>query len=250
MGTTDSVVEIESLERGLLNGDDEMEVLYTASFEDMEEKFVKYQTTQWVLYSLLFVLAWGLGFFMLLYLPVRRYILRKDVRSRKLYVTPNSIVYKVTRPVSFPCFGVTKKEKYVLLPAVADIVIEQGYLQSFFGVHSIRIENAGVRRPPNDDLQIVGIANPSSFRKAVLAQLANMRTEAFSRQLSAIDDAPTLKAGHPRSFGLSPSKSIKHDAVPPSELVLLQKLEEFGTSVKRLQTLLEEHQSEASEPVD
>jgi len=40
-----------------------------------------------------------------------------------------------------------------------------GYLQSFFGVHSIRIENAGVRRPSNDDLQIVGVANPSAFRK-------------------------------------------------------------------------------------
>lgn len=44
-------------------------------------------------------------------------------------------------------------------------LLSSGYLQSFFSVHSIRIENAGVRRPRNHDLQIVGIANPSAFRK-------------------------------------------------------------------------------------
>lgn len=33
---------------------------------------------------------------------------------------------QVTRPVPFPCFGVLKKEKHVLLPSVRDIVIEQG----------------------------------------------------------------------------------------------------------------------------
>lgn len=104
MGTGDEVVEIESLERSLLpesvTGEQESEavdepVLYAASFGEMEEEFVKYQTAQWVLYSLVLVLAWGIGLFMLLYIPVRRYILRKDIRSRKLYLTPNSIVYKV-----------------------------------------------------------------------------------------------------------------------------------------------------------
>lgn len=33
---------------------------------------------------------------------------------------------QVTRPVAFPCFGVLKKEKHILLPSVADVVIEQG----------------------------------------------------------------------------------------------------------------------------
>ena len=36
------------------------------------------------------------------------------------------ILIQVIRPVPFPCFGVLKKEKHVLLPSVADIVIEQG----------------------------------------------------------------------------------------------------------------------------
>ena len=105
MGTVDEVVEIDSLERGLLSESrgggsgqseaDDDTVLYTASFDEMEEKFVKYQTAQWVMYSLLLILAWGFGLVMLLYLPVRRYILRKDIQSRKLFLTPNAIVYKV-----------------------------------------------------------------------------------------------------------------------------------------------------------
>lgn len=104
MGTGDEVVEIESLERSLLpqsvteeneTGAEDEPVLYTASFRETEEDFVKYQTAQWVLLSLVLVAAFGIGFFMLLYIPVRRYILRKDIRSRKLYLTPNSIVYKV-----------------------------------------------------------------------------------------------------------------------------------------------------------
>lgn len=109
MGSGSEVVEIDSLERGLLLSTptssqiqvgaeaeaEEEPVLYAASFEEMEENFVKYQTAQWVVYSLLLILAWGIGLFMLLYVPVRRYILREDIRSRKLFLTPNSIVYKV-----------------------------------------------------------------------------------------------------------------------------------------------------------
>lgn len=99
MGSGDEDVEIDSLERGLLS-DDEEPVLYTASFQEKEDNFVKYQTAQWVMYSLLLILAWGIGIFMLLYLPVRRYILRKDIRSRKLYLTPNAIVYKVITTIT------------------------------------------------------------------------------------------------------------------------------------------------------
>ena len=92
-------------ERGLLSkpgscdedsGSEDETILYTASFQEMEDNFVKYQTAQWVLYLLLLILAWGFGLLMLLYLPVCRHILRKDIQSRKLYVTPNAIVYKVT----------------------------------------------------------------------------------------------------------------------------------------------------------
>lgn len=114
MEDKDGLSEIERLERGLLldrgpdseptghddqiDGDeDQQPPLYTASFGETEENFVKYQTARWVLYSLLLILAWGIGLFMLMYLPLRRYILRRDIRSRRLYVTADAIVYKVIR---------------------------------------------------------------------------------------------------------------------------------------------------------
>lgn len=95
--TMDEVVEIDTLEKNLLeeNEGNEEEVLYAASFQEMEKNFIKYQTVQWILYSLLLILAWGIGLLMLLYVPVRRFILRKDIRSRSLYLTSNAIVYKV-----------------------------------------------------------------------------------------------------------------------------------------------------------
>ncbi|CAL5184678.1 unnamed protein product [Lathyrus oleraceus] len=232
----EEVVEIESLEKSLLednDGNEEESVLYEASFKEMEENFVKYQTVQWVLYSLLLILAWGIGLLMLLYIPIRRFILRKDIRSRSLYLTPNAIVYKVTRPVPFPCFGVLHKEKHVLLHSVADIVVEQGYLQSLFGVYSVRIENVGVRRPPSDDVKILGIANPNDFRKAVMMRLSNIRNEIVSRQSSTLEDS-------------SHRMSLRYDSTHSRELLLLQKLEEVGSSVKRMQTLFEEQQSQTS----
>ncbi|XP_045827307.1 uncharacterized protein LOC123919433 [Trifolium pratense] len=229
MKKMEEVVEIDTLEKSLLenNDEEEEEVLYAASFREMEKNFVKYQTVQWVLYSVLLILAWGIGLLMLIYIPIRRFILRKDIRSRTLYLTPNAIVYKVTRPVPFPCFGVLHKEKHVLLHSVADVVVEQGYLQSLFGVYSLRIENVGVRRPPSDDVKILGVANPNAFRKAVMMRLSNIRNEIVSRQVATLEDA-------------------SHSG----EMLLLQKLEEIGSSVKRMQTLLEEQQSQATESID
>ncbi|KAK4391901.1 hypothetical protein Sango_1967900 [Sesamum angolense] len=244
---------IDQLERGLLldGGEDEGPTLYAASFFEAEENFVKYQTVRWVLCSLALVLAWGIGLFMLIYLPVRRYILRKDIRSRKLYVTPNAIVYKVRRPVPFPCFGVLKREKHILLPSVADVVIEQGYLQSRFGVYSVRIENIGVRRPPSDDVQIQGVANPHAFREAVLMRLSNMRGEVFSRQVSTVEDVSTPRIGHSAVASMSPSVSLRHDSLPhPGEVAILQKLEEVGSSVKRVQTLIQEQNLQTQELAD
>ncbi|RXH74837.1 hypothetical protein DVH24_029558 [Malus domestica] len=219
MATGNDVVEIDSLEKGLLSetateAEAEEAVLYSASFQEMEENFVKYQTAQWLLYSALLILAWGVGIFMLLYLPVRRHILRKDIRSRKLYLTPNAIVYKYAKPVPFPIFGVLKKEKHVLLPSVADVVIEQGYLRSLFGVYSLRIEHA------------------------VLMRLASMTNEVFTRQVSTLEDIPNLKLQG------SPSKSLRY-----GDLTLLQKLEEVGSSVKRVQTILEEQHPQTVEPI-
>lgn len=252
MSSEDEVVDVDSLEKGLLEGNvlkeyseaDGETILYTASFDESEDNYVKYQTAQWVLYSLVLILAWGIGLLMLLYLPIRRYILWKDFRSRKLYVTPDAIVYKVTRPVAFPCFGVLKKEKHILLPSVADIVIEQGYLQSLFGIYSVRIENAGVRKPASDDVQIHGIAHPREFRKAVLRHLPNMKSS--SKQALIKEDLPVLNSAI-SSIQTNCSSSLQHHTLLSPGEQILQKLEEVGSSVKRVKMLIEK-QAQTSEP--
>ncbi|KAE8675980.1 hypothetical protein F3Y22_tig00111640pilonHSYRG00216 [Hibiscus syriacus] len=91
------------------------------------------------------------------------------------------------------------------------------------------------------------MVNPNAFRKAVLTRLSNMRTEVFSRQVSAIEDAPNLRILSPSAW----RSPLKHDAIPTSgDLALLQKLEEVGSSVKRVQSLIEEQHSQASETAD
>lgn len=106
MGHTDGLSELRSSKDQLL-ADPEMEleddeeaayseqIVYAASFEELARNHIKYDTIIWFSISLLLVLAWGVGIFMLIYLPIRRYVLQKDISSRKLYVTPSEIVYKV-----------------------------------------------------------------------------------------------------------------------------------------------------------
>uniref|UniRef100_A0A0D3HVY3 DUF7642 domain-containing protein n=1 Tax=Oryza barthii TaxID=65489 RepID=A0A0D3HVY3_9ORYZ len=236
MGFTDEIVQVDVLERHLLAGlspDDykgisEDEILYDASFEATEDKFVKYQITWWILLSVLLILAWGVGLLMLLYLPIWIYVCRKDFRSRKLCLTPHAIVYKVTRPATFPCFGVLRNEKHVVLHSVSDIVVEQGYLQSLFGIYSIRFENIGVRRPSSNDIKITGISHPHDFRKtcflkAVLVHLLNTRNLNLSRKAYVHDDQQSTS-----------SKPITMSSVPPLGDLILEKLDEVEISVKGL----------------
>ncbi|KAL6622484.1 hypothetical protein ACP70R_032363 [Stipagrostis hirtigluma subsp. patula] len=243
MGLPDERVEVEALERHLLAGlssndydtNCENEILYDASFREMEDSFVKYQIAHWILLSVLLILAWGVGILMLLYLPIRIYVCRRDFRSRKLYFTPHAVVYKVNKPVAFPCFGVSKNEKYVILPSISDVVIEQGYLQSFFGVYSIRIESIGVRRPPSDDVKITGVSCPHDFRKVVLLHLLNMRKLNFSRKAVSDDQQSTSLNPISRSWG------------PPLGDLILGKLDEVEISVKKMEALLQRFETSKME---
>jgi len=82
-------------------GDEEEEtdaaarVVYRASFQELMPNYLPYDTIIWALISLLLVLAWGIGLLLLLYLPYKRYVLKRDILSRQLFVTDNKIVYKV-----------------------------------------------------------------------------------------------------------------------------------------------------------
>ncbi|RZB46367.1 hypothetical protein D0Y65_050404 [Glycine soja] len=105
IGHADHISESRSLKDQILGysgselSDDEEEdcleqILYSASFEELASNYVKYDTVIWLAISLLLVLAWGIGLLMLLYLPIRRYVLQKDLSSRRLYVTCTEVVYK------------------------------------------------------------------------------------------------------------------------------------------------------------
>lgn len=280
MGSLNKAINGDQLEVMLLTdslsfqeddeGGDGGRILYKASFEEFEESYVNYQTTQWLLFSLLLILAWGVGFIMLLYLPLRRYIVRQEFRSRELYVTSNAIVYKVKRPVFLPCFGVTRREKYMLLPLVTDVVIEQGCLQSAFGIFSIRIENAGLRRPLSvDDAQIAGVVNPKHFRKVVLMTASSLRKERVTNKITSLaipikdEELPTFSSeirssrnrgrlyggSGPASWQMSPVNRIEelNSCEPASGEILLQKLEEVENSVKRVEILIENQQHQTSE---
>nr|ACF80785.1 unknown [Zea mays] len=103
-------------------------VVYRASFQELMPNYLQYDTIIWALISLLLVLAWGIGLLLLLYLPYKRYVLKKDILSRQLFVTESKIVYKATRPSYMPFMGIVKKEIKVPLHLIVDVIIEQGEL--------------------------------------------------------------------------------------------------------------------------
>uniref|UniRef100_A0A0R0EHV3 DUF7642 domain-containing protein n=1 Tax=Glycine max TaxID=3847 RepID=A0A0R0EHV3_SOYBN len=137
IGHTDHISESRSLKDQILGysgselSDDEEEdcleqILYSTSFEELASNYVKYDTVIWLAISLLLVLAWRIGLLMLLYLPIRRYVLQKDLSSCILYVTCIEVVYKVSRPSFIPFWGTVTIERRVPLSLVIDIIIEQG----------------------------------------------------------------------------------------------------------------------------
>ncbi|OIT23012.1 PREDICTED: uncharacterized protein LOC109216838 [Nicotiana attenuata] len=266
MGHAEGVPKLGSTSK-LLHSDPESEpddeeeadtpeqILYMASFDELGAESVQYDTIIWLSISLLLVLAWGIGIIMLLYLPIRRYVLKKEISSRKLYVTPDEIVYKVSRPSFIPFWGHIKFEKHVPLPLVIDIIIEQGCLQSMFGLHTFRVESiARGKAAPVDELQVQGVHNPGVLRKVIVTEASKVihagrswrsvvqggDGESISR-MESLTQAPAVLR--------SPSKTLKltgsprHASMEPRSFVssdfLLHKLEEVNKSVKKIEFLIE-----------
>ncbi|KAJ1408569.1 hypothetical protein SESBI_23348 [Sesbania bispinosa] len=273
IGHTDRLSELRSSRDQILAdpvselGDDEEEgcleqILYSSSFEELASNSIKYDTIIWLSISLLLVLAWGIGLIMLLYLPIRRYVLQKDLSSRRLYVTHTEIVYKVSRPSFIPFWGTVTIERRVPLSLVIDIIIEQGCVQSIYGIHTFRVESiARGRAAPVDELQVQGISDPDLLRKVIITEASKI-----SRNVSRsgrpigpgidVENVARMPATSEGSVVLrSPSKSWKVTGSPRSSSLerrvagglLLNKLEEVNKSVKRLELLIEKsHSSLAS----
>lgn len=243
--------------------DNDLKVLYTASFDEFASKNVNYDTIIWLSISLLLVLAWGFGIIMLLYLPYRRYVLQKDIASRKLYVTSDEIVYKVSRPSYIPLWGEIIIEKHVPLPLIIDVITEQGWLQSLYGLHTFRVESvAHGKAAPIDELQIQGVGNPRLLRKVIVTQASK------AIQDTGISWNPNFKISSSGSMFCmesltlgpavlrSPTPKITkvmgspHHALMESKgLVptgaMLNKLEEVNKSVKKIEFLIEKNQGSA-----
>ncbi|XP_058737326.1 uncharacterized protein LOC131609598 [Vicia villosa] len=230
------------------------QILYSASFEELARNSIKYDTIIWLSISLLLVLAWGIGLLMLLYLPFRRYVLRKDFASRRLYVMQTEIVYKVSRPSFIPFWGTITIKRRVPLSLVIDIIIEQGCVQSIYGVHTFRVESiAHGKAAPVDVLQLQGVSDPNLFRKVIITEASKISGD-LSKNWKHI--APSIDVQNMARMsattegpGVSKPPSTSHKVIgsPRSSSVerriggglLLNKLEEVSKSVKRLELLIE-----------
>ncbi|QCE12258.1 uncharacterized protein LOC114183742 [Vigna unguiculata] len=236
------------------------QILYSASFEELASNSVKYDTVIWLAISLLLVLAWGIGLFMLLYLPIRRYVLQKDFSSRRLYVTHTEVVYKVSRPSFIPFWGTVTIERRVPLSLVIDIIIEQGCLQSIYGIHTFRLESiAHGKAAPVDELQVQGVYDPSLLRKMIVTEASKITQDVSTSAMHAapitdVENISLMPAATEGSVDLrSPSKSLKMAGSSHASLerrlaggLLLTKLEEVNKSVKRLELLIEKSHASPS----
>ncbi|CAM8925093.1 unnamed protein product [Rhodiola kirilowii] len=269
MGHADSLMERASSREFLLSGPDSdfdgdegvhtpEEIIYTATFDELARNTVQYDTIIWVSISLLLVLAWGIGIIMLLYLPFRRYVMRKDISSRKLYVTPAEIVYKVSRPSFIPFWGAITFERHVPLALVIDIIIEQGCLQSVYGIHTIRVESvAQGKSAPVDELQIQGLTKPGLLRKTIIAEASKAIQDAgnswnptphfnepqFMGRLASLSEGPASLKSPSKNWKMTGSPlvgSVERRTVPGE--LLLKKIEEMNKTVKKLEFLVEKTQ--------
>ncbi|OQU85771.1 hypothetical protein SORBI_3004G304900 [Sorghum bicolor] len=225
-------------------GDEEEEadaaarVVYRASFQELMPNYLQYDTIIWALISLLLVLAWGIGLLLLLYLPYKRYVLKRDILSRQLFVTENKIVYKVTRPSYWPFMGTVKKEIKVPLHLILDVIIEQGCLQSAYSLYTFRIESIAHGKPaPVDELQFHCVHNPDFLRKVIIREASRSIREVQSWKTTLYsEEGPS----HVTSGLHSPSAKVKDSPIHAAlyskgklpDNIVLHKIEELSRSVK------------------
>eukprot|EP00013_Stygamoeba_regulata_P029822 CAMPEP_0177655560 /NCGR_PEP_ID=MMETSP0447-20121125/15046_1 /TAXON_ID=0 /ORGANISM="Stygamoeba regulata, Strain BSH-02190019" /LENGTH=321 /DNA_ID=CAMNT_0019159515 /DNA_START=31 /DNA_END=996 /DNA_ORIENTATION=+ len=162
------------------------EVVYRASFTKFEQNFVNYRIACWVLLCFPCILLYGLGLLMFFWTPVIAYIARKEIQSTRLYITSENVVVKRAPPATCPCLGRNESEKHVLLHLVTDVILTQGWLARYFGIHYIKIENPGQaqRGAQGADLEVVAVENPRLVKKLLLTAAAAKRNgKAITKEL-------------------------------------------------------------------
>ncbi|XP_024992860.1 uncharacterized protein LOC112526700 isoform X2 [Cynara cardunculus var. scolymus] len=256
---SDPVSELDGDGDGDGDGDVSEQILYAASFEEFASSIIMYDTIIWVSISLLLVLAWGVGVIMLLYLPMRRYVLSKDLSSRELYVTPSEVVYKVSRPSFIPFWGVVNLERRIPLALAIDIIIEQGCLQAMFGIHTFRFESIGQGKASYvDELQLQGVSNPELLRKVIVKEASKVIQDAGRSWRVSVHGAEPESPSHIRSFTeasnlRSPRRSWQAVGSPRASFAeqrgviradwLINKMEEVSKSMKKIEGIVNKAQA-------
>nr|GMD62015.1 TRNA (guanine(26)-N(2))-dimethyltransferase [Ipomoea batatas] len=97
--------------------------------------------------------------------------LLSDPVSEEEADNPTEILYMAS-------FDGVKFERQVPLSRVIDIIIEQGCLQSMFGLHTFRIESVvRGKHAPVDELLVQGLYKPGLLRKVIITEASKGRQE-------------------------------------------------------------------------
>lgn len=168
------------------------------------------------------------------------------------FISLSSLV-KVSRPSYIPFWGTITIERRLPLSLVIDIIIEQGCLQSIYGVHTFQVESiARGKASPVDVLQAQGISDPDLLRKVIITEASKISRDlrkSWNPMAPSIDveNMARMPATNEGPVVLrSPSRSHKMIRSPHSSSVerriggglLLNKLEGVNKSVKRLELLI------------
>eukprot|EP01102_Stenamoeba_stenopodia_P004368 TRINITY_DN14675_c0_g1_i1.p1 TRINITY_DN14675_c0_g1~~TRINITY_DN14675_c0_g1_i1.p1 ORF type:complete len:276 (+),score=69.14 TRINITY_DN14675_c0_g1_i1:99-926(+) len=239
-----SLTEAEETEHG--------RVLFQASFLENEAKYVSYITWGLFFASLLMAVFYGVGLLLLFWIPVLRSNARKDLQSRRLYITSENVVYKTAAPAFCPCFGVNKTEKHILLPLITDVILSQSWFEAWFGIYSVKIENpgqAGLGTQAGADVIIQGIHQPEIFKKVLLRAAGAKRAglQFTADDVQQILNTPGEYAPY-QQVGLGPfgTGSVAAAAMNPA---MTQAMDQMSNTLLRIeQLLIQQNQRLASLP--
>ncbi|XP_047976729.1 uncharacterized protein LOC125218953 isoform X3 [Salvia hispanica] len=174
----------------------------------------------------------------------------------------------VSRPSYIPFLSNRNVEKHVPLPLIIDVIIEQGWLQSLYGLHTFRVESiVHGKAAPVDELQVQGLSNPGLLRKVIITQASKAiqdtgiswdpniivnSSESMFRMESLTLGPAVLRSPLSKSKKImgSPRRALMESkGVVPTD-AMLNKLEEVNKSVKKLEFLIEKKQGSAGPSQD
>ncbi|MCR9067137.1 MAG: hypothetical protein NXI00_24440 [Cytophagales bacterium] len=223
------------------------DIIYAASFRNNAKTYTTYAASIFVITCIPFILVYGIGLLLLLWAPFFTYVFYKDITTRRLFVTSDSIIYITSPPCCIPCFGVNKTEKHVLLSLVTDVIVSQGWYAGCWGLNTVGIENAGQggvssNGKRTNDLSFTGIENAQLFKKIILRTAAAKRA---GQSLSRDSIEGIIKGENGPAPQSAPQNSVSFiyggvapQAVPVPPAVDSSKIDQLNETMVRIEQLL------------